>query len=169
MKITFEFSSLEESIAFMKHANVSYEMAPQDKKVELNAGATSKSEETEADDASKSEEPEADDASKSEEDKKPTTRRRGRPKKEEVEKTPSRLGRRAKKEEEEATEAVTNISDAEASKAASEAARNLTVEVVLKELHEFKVEKVCELTQEQRVEFLQTLRDLQNTNNKAFQ
>jgi len=105
-----------------------------------------------------------------EETEKPKSRRRGRgpAKKKEEEEKPAgrRRGRGPAKEEKEAPESSkeeADISDAEASKAASEAAKELTVQVVLDELHEYKVEKVSELDQSQRKEFVERLRDLLNT------
>ncbi len=86
--------------------------------------------------------------------------RRRRSKKEieadkEEEKPAGRRGRRAESPDAE-------ISDAEISKAASEAAASLDVQVVLDELHKFKVKKVSDLDQSARVQFMDTLRDLLN-------
>jgi len=146
IKITFEFNDVEKATGFMNHTSA-YLIPPGD------------------------EVPEAD-----EKVDPPKTGRRGRgpaKKKEEEKPAGRRRGRKPAKEETEKKDAPegADISDAEASKAASEAAKDLTVQVVLDELHEYKVEKVSELDQPQRKGFIARLRDLLNgsdAKNPAF-
>lgn len=154
MKITFEFENVENATSFMNHVSA-YFSVPADE------GETTKA-------------PEAD-----EKVDPPKTGRRGRPAKQETEKKGRRRGRPAKEEGEAPKSAKegglarddSDISDAEASKAASEAAKELTVQVVLDELHKHNVEKVSELDQPKRKEFVERLRELLNAadaKNPAF-
>lgn len=156
IKITLEFLSIEAAQGFLEN-NAQYcgpyNMASEGEEVPQDDPPESSKEETP---------PEADKKS----------RRRGRPagsksgKKDE--KTAGRAGRRRANgdlktpESSEGKTPDADISDADASKAASEAARELGVDIVLGELHKYEVDKVSELDQPQRKEFVETLRELLN-------
>jgi len=162
IKLTIEFNSIGETQDFL---NKHYE----------GALPTVKVEDTDADgqpNPPPAEEP------KEEVKEPPKARRRGRPAKKEEDAKPTtgrrRAGRPAKEEapatsaEEDANDEV-EISDAEVSKAASEAAKELSVQQVLDELAAYKVAKVSELSQPQRREFVEALRNLLNEpEEKAF-